>query len=57
MTNISYLWQLLSSMQEAGGKLEKAVKSGRPSDVTKIKALLFELKQRVDEEVKEKNGK
>jgi|TARA_Y100000310_G_C20654462_1_gene801258 hypothetical protein len=44
-------------MQEAGGKLEKAVKSGRPSDVTKIKALLFELKQRVDEEVKEKNGK
>jgi hypothetical protein len=56
MANISYLWQLISSMQDAESKLARAVKSGKKTDVTKIKALLFELQQRVEEEVK-KNGK
>lgn len=56
MANISYLWQLISSMQDAASKLDKSIKSGKKEDITKIKGLLFELQQQVAEEVKT-NGK
>ena len=56
MANLSYLWQIISSMDDAVKKLDDKAYSDKPNEVTKLKSLIFDLQQRVTEEVK-KGGK
>ena len=52
MANISYLWQLVGSLKDSINKFEEVTKSGNQSDANRLKTLIFEIHERIDEEVK-----
>lgn len=55
MKNLSYIWQLISSMEDAAQRLESLPKGKQNLEITKLNALLFDLHERVKEEV-DKHG-
>jgi len=57
MANMSYLWQLINSMEDATKRLEKALSEDNQAEITRLKAFVFDIQQRVKQEVKQKNGK
>ncbi len=57
MANISYLWQLINSMQDATKRLEAALRGESPAEVTRLKAFVFDLQQAIKQEIEQKGGK
>ena len=52
MANLSYLWQLVSSMEDAAERLGKSPNEKKSNEVAKLKSFIFDLHKKVDAEVK-----
>jgi hypothetical protein len=57
MANISYLWQLVNSMRDATARLEQILEKDEQTEVSKIKAFIFDLQQAIKQEIEQKSGK
>jgi hypothetical protein len=51
MANISYLWQLIGSMEDATAKLENLVEKGDQVGINRLRSMILDLQKIIETEV------
>jgi hypothetical protein len=51
MANISYLWQLIGSMEDATAKLEKLVEKGDQVGINRLRSMILDIQKIIETEV------
>lgn len=59
MVNISYLWQLIGSMEDATKKLESSIEKEGQIEINRLRYLILDIQKIIETEVKgeDKNRK
>ena len=51
MANISYLWQLIGSMEDATAKLENLVEKGDQVGINRLRSMILDIQKIIETEV------
>ena len=51
MVNISYLWQLIGSMEDATAKLENLIEKGDQVGINRLRSMILDIQKIIEKEV------